>query len=102
MSNPCFELWLILHLKKISDYSKTEIEKIKTNPRVNNKTFLKKELSTILNSINTTSERIEELVKLYPDAVNNAIEIDIDLTTRWPEAPGTRVYRFIQNLTESL
>ena len=34
MSNPCFELWLILHLEDIEDYSEEDKKKLFENPRL--------------------------------------------------------------------
>lgn len=34
MSNPCFELWLILHLEDIEDYSEEDKKNLFENPRL--------------------------------------------------------------------
>ena len=102
ISNPCFELWCILHLKKISEYSPEEIEKIKTNPRVDSKKYLEKELSNLLKGAKKTSAKIGDLVIHYLTAIDNAIEIDIQPDSRFPISPGTRVYKLLIEIQKKL
>ncbi len=41
LSNPCFELWLLLHIKDLNEYSNAELEEIHKNQRVsNNRTYI--------------------------------------------------------------
>lgn len=100
VSNPCFELWLLLHLKSLSEYSEEEKEMIFENSKEGSRTFLEKELSLLLNGYSKASPKIFDLAEKYRIAVRNAIEIDTDPGTRWPESVGTRVYKLMLSIEE--
>lgn len=49
ISTPCFELWLLLHLKSLSDYDAAAQLAFLENKKVNkNRTYIEKELSNLL------------------------------------------------------
>lgn len=49
LSNPCFELWLLLHLKDLKEFTEEELLEIETNKKINRtRTYIKKLLSTLL------------------------------------------------------
>ena len=48
LSNPCFEIWLIMHLKDINGFSSEVLEKISINERVSDK---KHYIDTVLDEI---------------------------------------------------
>jgi hypothetical protein len=48
MSNPCFELWLLLHKEDVSTYSREEKEKIRKNKRTGRSKSAKKYLEKLL------------------------------------------------------
>lgn len=39
LSNPCFEFWLLLHIKDIKEFNETELKAIFDNKKVNKKTY---------------------------------------------------------------
>lgn len=60
VSNPCFEFWLLLHIKDISEYSSEEIELILQNRKVSlNRNYVDSKIAEILGSYN-----IENSVKV--------------------------------------
>lgn len=100
VSNPCFELWCVLHLKKISEYSREDLMLLSSNKKDGTKTFLEKELSYLLKGASKTSKKIGELVPDYEVAVQNSKEIDPNPKLRWPESPGTRVYLLLEEINK--
>ena len=63
VSNPCFELWLLLHIKNLSDYSQEEVNKILENKKVSkNRNYIEKKLVEILGSYNKTKLKAEEYI----------------------------------------
>jgi len=87
MSNPCFEIWLILHYEDSDSISKTakcgelktKWKEIKHNKRQNK----------------------ENILDFLTIAVNNAEKLDIDKTTRYPNTIGTRVYKLIKSILDN-
>jgi hypothetical protein len=103
LSNPAFEIWLLLHLTDLATYTTTALETLLQNKRVNpsssSKTALKKELSDVLGGFNETSYDVEKFLPFIQLAVQRAKILDINPTDRWiDETLGTRVYRLIENI----
>lgn len=79
MSNPCFELWLILHLEDIEDYSEEDKKNLFENPR--------------LSTHGTWTKHVEE-------AICRAEKLDINPKDRWPQTTGTRVYLLARSIMD--
>lgn len=100
VSNPCFELWLLLHFEEIESLTDSEIQQLKENKRnskrgdpelvkrmrKNMKSFSKKNFNTgiLMDKISKANERAKKLDK-NPQA-------------RWPEEIGTHVYKIIESI----
>lgn len=84
LSNPCFELWLVLH------YENLAVEPGQVRDGLLSVHKIKRRLATIRQreGIGSYSDIIDNI----NDAVKNADNLDIDKTTRWPNTLGTRVY----------
>ena len=85
ISNPCFELWLLLH-HIIPDYNEATCKQIK------------RALKDCLGSYN--GSRLD--LGKYKDHVNNAIQnaklLDVNSEDRWPQSLGTHVYRVVERI----
>lgn len=67
LSNPTFELWLLLHINDLQDYS---IDDLLKNEKVNKtRRFIDKELSNILKGYNKKNLKFER----FEDGINDAI-----------------------------
>lgn len=99
LSNPCFELWLLLHIKNINDYKKTELEKITENKKNGNRTYLELKIIEILGAYNKSNPKPE----LYLPTVNYAIEqaklLDSNLED-YPTGLGSHVYKLVDCLIQ--
>lgn len=100
MSNPCFELWLLLHVQDIKTYNKEILKQIFENKKVSTgKNFLDRELSTLLNGYNKSKYDVNLLLKNLHQAVEQAKALDANLQERWIETHlGTRIYILVENI----
>ena len=100
LSNPAFEIWLLLHVKDIADYSAQQKDELFKNPKVStHKTLLKKELGDVLpNGYNEANYDANYLIKFIDKAIEQARSLDINPKERWPNYLGTRVYRLAEKI----
>ncbi|MCU0447849.1 MAG: RloB family protein [Microscillaceae bacterium] len=99
LSNPCFELWLILHLEYLCNFSEEELHKLFDNQAVNkNKNFIDKVLEDLLSGYNKTNLKMEEFTPFIKLAIKQAKSLDINLKDRWQDDLGTRVYQLVEKL----
>ena len=101
LSNPTFELWLLLHLKSVSDYSEQELDKIKENKKINkNKRFLEKELSSIMNGYRKGTLKSEIFLPKVQFAIIQARKIDQQNEKRKIENFGTTVFLLAEKIID--
>lgn len=92
VSNPCFELWLILHL--------TSFEKVKED--IENATEKSRKCKQLRGSIQQNLHlggNYREYIPLIPQAIERAKNLDITPEIEFPENIYTRVYRLVEKLT---
>lgn len=98
MSNPCFEIWLILHLKELSEFSEEEIELIYKNDSISNKkNYIDKVLGDLQDRGYNKNPNPNLYLPLTKTAINNAKKIDIS-EEPYPKSVGTHVYKLIEKL----
>jgi len=99
ISNPCFEFWLLLHVKKLNEYSDSEKALIFENKKVStNRTWIDKELVNILGSYNKNSPNCNYFYPGIEQAIQQAEALDTDPDHRWPNGLGSRVYKLVQTI----
>jgi RloB-like protein len=103
LSNPAFEIWLLLHLTDLTTYTTEALEVFLQNKKVSasssSKTALKKELSDILGGFNETAYNANLFLPFIQLAVQRAKLLDTNPASRWiDDTLGTRVYRLIENI----
>lgn len=97
ITNPCFELWLLMHVKNFDEYSEKEKKLILLNRKVTtNRTWLERELVNILGSYNKSSPNCDHFFPGIDQAIHQAEALDTNPDHRWPNGLGSRVYRLIQ------
>jgi hypothetical protein len=102
VSNPCFELWLLLHLRSLDEYSAEEIQAIRQNRHVNrHDTYLDRELSRILQGYDKANLKTHSILPNLSLAIERARAIDHDPESRWPNDLGTRVYLLATEIIRS-
>lgn len=100
LSNPCFELWLLLHLVNAAKLSCEEQQRWLINRRKTKRSdpYLKVCLREEMGSYHESNYNAEALVINVKDAIARARELDINPTDRWPQTLGTRVYLLAESI----
>lgn len=100
MSNPCFELWLLLHLEDVENYdeaTKTELSRNKKNK--SGITWLKKRMKATLGSYSESNYNAAALIPFAPTATERARRMEKNPGDRWPQSIGSRVYILMDSIT---
>ena len=98
MSNPCFEIWLVLHLKDISEFTKEEQRLIYENAEISN---TKNHIDTIVGNLQGRGYNKRPKPEIYLPLTLTAIEraraLD-NLAEDYPKEIGTHLYKLIEKL----
>lgn len=98
MSNPCFEIWLILHLKDISEFDEEEKVKIMSNEKISNsKNYIDKALSEIQGRGYNKRPNPRIFLPLTKVAIGRAKELDNE-NQDYPKQLGTHIHKLIEKL----
>jgi len=100
-SNPCFEIWLLLHHKSLQDYGEVDLKEFEANQRTGNRTRLERELVRVCGSYNKSNPDLLHYIPFVATAIKNAKETDTQPDDRWLNQIGTRVYRLAQSIIAS-
>lgn len=94
LSNPCFELWLILHFEDASLLT----DETKAIWLENKNRFLKQKLDSLSNGRLPSRLDNQIFLALTRIAVANAKKLDVNSDARWPNELGTRVYKVLEKV----
>jgi hypothetical protein len=98
VSNPCFEFWLLLHIKSITEYSIAELDLILKNSKVTSKkNYIDVKLTEILGSYNKSNPKPERFIPYLKKAIDQAKELDSE-NEEYPKKIGSHVYKIIEKL----
>jgi len=86
VSNPCFEIWLLLHY--------VDGTLLNNDPTSYSKSIINNQLS----NYNLSGRNDKDYFPQTDNAVLNTEQIDTDRLTGWPQKTGTRIYRLIREL----
>ncbi|WP_024989945.1 RloB family protein [Segatella albensis] len=100
LSNPCFELWLLLHLEDASSLTPKEQKQWMENRRKSRNTdpFLKVRLRQKMGSYHESAYDAPALIAHVEEAIVRAKALDKNPTDRWPQTLGTRVYLLVESV----
>jgi RloB-like protein len=104
VSNPCFEIWLLLHLKSMDEYNDVVQKEFLENQKSRagaRRTRLEQELVALLGAYNKSNLDTEPFMKHVPLAIERAKAIDTNPADRWPQTLGTRIYLLAQKILPS-
>lgn len=87
ISNPCFEIWLLLHYRSLGEFSSEELSTL-----IRERSNLTKELRRICGSYNKRNLNAEHYVPHVETAISHAKECDTNPEQRWTNQPCTRVH----------
>ena len=100
VSNPCIEIWFLLHLRPLDEnYDSETLAEFEENKKVNqNRTRLEQELITILGAYNKSNLNTDQLLPYVQEAIERARQMDTSPRERWPNRLGTRVYKLAESI----
>lgn len=100
LSNPCIELWLLLHLVDVTSLSQEEQQQWLENRRKskNADPYLKVRLRHEMDSYHESAYDAQMLIAHVEDAIARAKALDTNPTDRWPQTLGTRVYLLAESV----
>jgi hypothetical protein len=98
MSNPCFEIWLILHLKDINEYDEAEKLRILANEKISKyKNYIDGVLSEIQGRGYNKRPNPRVFLPLTKIAIERARELDKSNDT-YPKQLGSHIFKLIERL----
>lgn len=100
LSNPCFELWLLLHIEDATSLTPEEQMLWMENRRKskNADPYLKVRLRQKMGSYHESSYDTLALIAHVEDAIERARALDKNPADRWPQTLGTRVYLLAESI----
>ena len=100
LSNPCFELWLLLHLVDATSLTSEEQEQWMKNDRSSRRTDpdLKVRLRQAMGSYNESNYDAQILIPHVEIAIERARALDDNPADRWPQTLGTRVCQLAESV----
>lgn len=98
VSNPCFEFWLLLHIKDLAEYNDNELDLILKNAKVSNKkNYVDSKITEILGSYNKSNPRPELFLPTVEFAIEQAKKLDIN-EDEYPVKLGSHIYKVAEKL----
>lgn len=100
LSNPCFELWLLLHLVDVASLTPEE-QKLWIENRRKSKSsnpYLKVLLRQKMGSYHESAYDVLTLIQHVEVAIERARLLDKNPADRWPQTLGTRVYLLAESV----
>jgi hypothetical protein len=99
VSNPCFELWLLLHRKSLDEYTPEAIEELAQNKKVTKgRNRLEAELLNLCGRYDKADYDVSDYIPFVEQALERAKAIDTNPEHRWPQKIGTRVYLLAESI----
>lgn len=98
MSNPCFEIWLIMHLKNLDEFSADEKQKILENPKVSSS---KNHIDKVLGNIQGRGYNKRPNPNIFLPLTRNAITQAKQLNAKdedYPTNLGSHIYKLVEKL----
>ena len=100
LSNPCIELWLLLHLIDAASLSPAEHQQWLENRRKSKSAdpYLKMRLRQEMGSYHEAAYDAQMLIAHVEKAIKRAKALDKNPSDRWPQSLGTRVYLLAESV----
>lgn len=100
LSNPCFELWLLLHLVDVASLTPEEQKLWMENRRKSKSSnpYLKVLLRQKMGSYHESAYDVLTLIEHVEVAIERARLLDKNPADRWPQTLGTRVYLLAESV----
>src|SRR5690606_25034532 len=98
VSNPCFEIWLLLHIKSIDEYTSEQLKELTENRKLNGRTRIEKEIIDICGTYNKSNLNSVDFLPYVETAIERARVMDVNPNHRWTNHIGTRVYLLAESI----
>lgn len=100
LSNPCIELWLLLHLVDVTLLTPEEQQQWLENRRKSKSAdpYLKVRLRQEMGSYHEAAYDAQMLIAHVEEAIERAKALDKNPADRWPQTLGTRVYLLAESV----
>jgi hypothetical protein len=102
MSNPCFEIWLVLHLKNLTEFTNEEKALIFENAKIGNKNYIDILVAQLQGGDRGYNKRPNP--NIYLPLTKTAIErakLNDILEEDYPKSIGTHLYKLIEKLIDN-
>ena len=98
-SNPCFEIWLILHLQSLEDLDEEMIEEYLNNKKITSKKrFVDKVLSDLLEEgYSKSNPKPERFLPFVDNAIERAKALDHSKED-FPSGIGSHIYKIMEKI----
>jgi hypothetical protein len=97
VSNPCFEFWLLLHIKDIQEYDEEELELLFKNKKIGNRNYVETKIIEITGSYSKTNLKTDDFLPNLDTAVLRAKMLDQPQEV-YPTKLGSHLYKLIEKL----
>jgi hypothetical protein len=94
LSNPCFEIWFILHFESIDKLSESERQKIQANENG----FLCKRIRAHVREYNKSNPNVKLFFSNTQTAIKNSEKIKLFPKQRWHDSLGTTVHQIVKRI----
>jgi hypothetical protein len=101
VSNPCFELWLLLHIATWNDYSEDQLKMFFENVKDGSRIPIELEIIRIVGEHNKSNLKTIQYTPHVETAIEQAKALDINPNDRWTQTIGTRVYRVAESIIKT-
>jgi RloB-like protein len=98
LSNPCFEVWLLLHVADFNNYTAQDQIELFENRKTGNRTRLETELLNICGSYNKANLNASHYLPSVNDAILRAEALVQNANERWPNQFGSHVFKLVRRL----
>ncbi len=98
LSNPCFELWLLLHRKDINEYTVAIKEQLLRNLKTGRRGQVEMELLAICGTYNKSNLNVDDYLPHVNVAIQRAEALTQNVNERWPDYLGSHVYKLVRKL----
>ncbi|MFT5213584.1 MAG: hypothetical protein ACI9JT_001948 [Polaribacter sp.] len=98
MSNPCFEIWLVMHLKDITEYNESEVNKLLENASESRK---KNHIDVVLGDLQGRGYNKKPNPEIFLPLTKIAIERAKNLDNKnepYPKKLGSHIYKLVEKL----
>jgi hypothetical protein len=98
LSNPCFEVWLLLHVKDFNSYSKQKQKALFINTKKANNSLLEIELRNLCGSYNKSNLAVAHYLPTVANAIVRSEALVQSPNERWPQGFGSHVFKLVKKL----